>query len=338
MISHEDAYRWLEAVEKPDLPDNIVLDLFELLNSDLPEARRDRLAIDLRVACQNLSDLNARLYVLTTLGYYFLKKKEYQQAEQSFVDALRDMGEYSHEIGVTKWLLGMALWNTARNFAAHTQWVKAREAFGKCQEVWRNKQDPQTRVEDAKKNLWYGTVIQRMKVDMACKAEEAHAWLNYFQPSSLPDSARALASRIAEDIHHRKLVEAYEFARLLSGITRNRIEPSETAEAWEIIGLAAHQMGNNREAAVFWKRSLSTYTPATHQSAVIKWMIGVALWGLIGEQDSAMKSWQDAIDMFEYLLQQANRANNREQSDWYLDHIEVMKASLKMMREEKLGL
>lgn len=338
MISVDEAYSWLDQVPKPPLSTEMNLNLFELQNKYIPQDHRDRLANNLRITCQQISNINERLYVLTAIGRYHLSKGEFEEAETVLQDALRDFSQGSHEVAVAKWLLGIAQWNVGRNAAAHANWTRARIAFAECQNFWRNRQDPETRNADALKNLWYSDVLRKIRVEMACHMEEADAWLTRFDPSSLSASARKLAMRIRTDINKRKFITVYEFSNLLLGVAQNSTNPAESAEAWEIIGLAASQTGNFADAILYLKRGLSAYDPFSHQGATVKWMIGIAQWTLPGEQGNAIASWQDAIEKFEYNRLMADRANNKEKRDWYAGVIETLKEALTMMQSERLGL
>lgn len=338
MISIDEAYSWLEQVPKPPLSTEMNLNLYELHNKYIPEELRDRLASDLRITSLQISNNVERLHVLTSIGKYHLSKGDFEAAESVFQDALRDFSEGSHEVAVAKWLLGIAQWNVGRNSAAHANWTRARMAFGECQNFWRNRQDPATRNADALKNLWYSDVLKKIRVEMACTVEEADAWLTRFEPSPLSASARKLAMRIRTDIHKRKFVTVYEFSNLLIGVTRTSTNPAESAEAWEIIGLAACQTGNFADAILYLKRALSAFDPFSHQGATVKWMIGIAQWALPGEHGNAIASWQDAIEKFDYNRLMADRANNKEKRDWYTGLIETLNDALAMKQAEKLGM
>jgi tetratricopeptide (TPR) repeat protein len=331
MISIQEAFGWFHRIEKSLIDKETEIDFYQLMDEKIPLPLRERLASDRYAATLVLPNQNLRLEVLVRLGYIYAEWKQYLRSMGALEDALRSYPEGSHVWAVTKWMTGIVQWNLMRNAQAYANWFKAREAFRKLQIGAVQKQN-------AGHSNFYANLMQKLRVEMACKAEEADQWLTlpYFDNPNLTVHARELIRKITDDINQNRYIEAYEFSRLLAGVSRNRLDLRETAEAWEKIGLAAQQMGNLTDAIKYYKRGMSAYSPNSHQAATIKWMIGIAQFSIPAENDSALRTCQEAIDMYVVLQNDADKAHQVERKEFYESTIPVLKEALVQMRKEKV--
>ncbi|HMN59661.1 MAG TPA: hypothetical protein PJ988_04825 [Anaerolinea sp.] len=328
MISASDAFGWLNVDDHSHLSGVNMLSLYQLQDTRVPEKHKEALIRELRANSHSSTDVIEGLEVIMTIAKFSMEAGDYLGARQDLVEAIKRYRPISHRMAVAKWMLGMVEWKLLNHNQAYANWFQARKIFLACAEE-------KGRVSAADMVRWYYKQIDRMRLDMACTAEEAEYWLSMFEPSRLSDPAKQFAARIKEEIAQKKFSQAYEIGNLLAGISRNRLDPGETAEVWVVIGLAAHQMGNPRWAVEYWTRGAAAYTPWGHHWAVVRWMIGVALWNLPGESDRAIRSWSDAIETFQDLRTQADRAGDANRRDWYENTVKVMKQALEQMLKEK---
>lgn len=330
MISIQEAYGWLNRANQSRLKNDMKINFFQLEDTRIPLPQRDRLARDIWINSQQIADRMERLEVLISLGYIFASWNKWQDADLAMREASDGYQRTSHEWAVAHWMRGIIQWNLLANSQAYGHWFEARKAFLKCHA-------DRVALADTQLSLWYTQIIEKIKIEMAKKVEEADFWLNIHEPSRLTPLANQLTERITSDIRNRKFVEAYEFGTYLVGINRGRLDMRETAEAWEKVGLAAWQMGNSRKAIEYWKRGVSAYEPMSHQSATLKWMIGIAEWSLPSEYENALKHCQDAIDLYSYCQTGADRANRQSEREWYQMNIPVISLALQEFRQSLMG-
>lgn len=330
MITINEAYGWLNIDDRSHLSSSNMLSLYQLQDTRVPDKHKDALIRELRATSHSSQDRLEGLEVLVTIAKYEYEKGDYQSARQDLAEAVKQYQPVSHRAAVAKWMLGTIEWKLMNNNPAYANWFRARDLFQKCAVE-------KGRVSATDMVRWYYKQIERMRLDMACTAEEAYYWLNLFEPSHLGDPAKQFAKRITDEIVQKKFAQAYEIGNLLAGISRNRLDPTETAEVWVIIGLAAHQMGNPRWAVDYWTRGAAAFTPWGHHWAVVRWMIGVSLWNLQGETDRAVRSWMDATETFQDLRTQSDRAGDANKRDWYENTARIMRMALEQMVRERGG-
>jgi tetratricopeptide (TPR) repeat protein len=331
MISMQEAYGWLNRVGKSRLQNDMRINFFQLEDGRISLAQRARLANDIRINSQQIVDKMERLEVLVSLGYIFANWKKWDDSDMAFRDAIDGYQKVSHEWAVANWLRGVVQWKKLANSQAYAHWFQARDAFLKCHAN-------RVTIADTQMSLWYTQVIEKIRVEMAKTVEEADFWLNFHETSRLTPQAKQLSDRIVKDIRAGNFIEAYEFGNYLVAINRGRLDMRETAEAWEKVGLAAWQMGNPRKAIEYWKRGVSAYEPMSHQSATIKWMVGIAEWSLPTEYENAMKHCQDVVDSYGYCQSVADRSNRQAEREWFQRTIPIMRIALEELRKEKMGI
>jgi tetratricopeptide (TPR) repeat protein len=328
MITLTEAFGWLNVDDKSHLSSVNQLSLYQLQDTRVPDRHKEALIRELRATSNTCQDVLEGLEVLITIARYAAELGDLQGARQDLVEAIRRYRPISHRMAMAKWMLGIVEWKLQDNNQAYANWFLARSIFQKCVEE-------KLRVTATDMVRWYSRQIERMHLDMTCTAEEAFFWLTFFEPSQLSEPAKQLSQQITKDIVQKKYAQAYEIGNSLATISRNRMDPTETAEVWVVVGLAAHQMGNPRKAVDYWTRGAAAYTPWGHHWAVVRWMIGVALWNIPGETDRAMRSWMDAADTFQELRTAADRAADTNKRDWYENTARIMKLALEQMVRER---
>lgn len=328
MISIGEAFGWLNIDDRSHLSSVNSISLYQLQDPRVPDKHKEALIRELRVTSHSCTDVIEGLEVLVTIAKYAFELGDYNSARQDLTEAVKRYRPISHRAAVAKWMLGIVEWKLLNNTQAYANWFHARDIFQKCA-------NEKGRVSAADMVRWYYKQIERMRLDMACTAEEAVYWLNLFEPSRLSDPARQFAQKITEDIVAKKYSQAYEIGNKLAEISRNRLDPSETAEVWVVTGLSSHQMGNPRWAVEYWTRAAAAYSPWGHHWAVVRWMIGVALWNIPGETDRAVRSWMDAIETFTELRTTADRDGDANRRDWYENTVRIMKSALEQMVRER---
>jgi tetratricopeptide (TPR) repeat protein len=331
MISMDTAYSWLNIADRTHLTAANNLSILQIDDKFLPPEHREAVIHSLRVACESSRDILETLEVKLTLAKICFKNQDYAAAKIDLLDAVKRYKPASHRLGVSKWMLGILLWELRDHESAYFQWAKAKEIFiGLAQTAVRSR--------DIKLVNWYYEKKDDMSLDLCITAEEAfYNWLNYFERTSLSEAGKLFAAEISKKIQKKEFPLAYEIGVNLARISHNRINTIETAEAWVVIGLAALQMGNPRLAVDYLQRGAAAFSPWGHKQAVTRWMIGIAQWQIPEEIDQAIKNWTNAIEAFKELRRKADQENNQDKKDWYEGTTAIMTRAIKNKVSPSIG-
>jgi hypothetical protein len=324
MISMKDAFGWLNIDDRSHLTHVNRLSLYQLQDARVPEAHKKAMIRELRASIASNKDLMEGLEVIMTVAEYEFQHEDYLSSKQDLLFCVENYRPGSHRRAVANWMLGIVSWMVQDYQMGYNNWFQARQIFIDCA-------IEKGRVPASEMVNWYYKQIDQMRLDMACTVEESMLWLNYFEPSRLSETARQLSERIRKEIDQKRYPQAYEIGNLLASISKNRLDPSETAEVWVVIGLAAYQMGNPRWAVDYWKRGSSGFTPWSHQWAVTRWMIGLASWKIPTENQRAVRCWMDAVETFQDLKLNADRVGDTARRDWYDGNGKIMKQAMEQM-------
>ena len=331
MLSMSEVFSWLNYDDVPHLSSPNLLTLIQIQDKRIPQDHREAGIKSMRISSETCQDKNEILEIKVTLAKIKFDTGDYNSARLDLSEAVERYPTASHRLGVAKWMLGIVLWRMMENEAAYANWFKAREIFAGITQL-------KVKAQAAEQVRWYNERMEQMRLDMTCTAEEAFHWLNALSPSHLTQTANALSTELKQQIQKKQFPLAYEISNRLAKLSRNRLDSTETAETWAVIGLAAYQMGVARLAIDYWLRGVSSFTPWSHEQAVCRWMMGTAQWQIQTEYDNAMKSWREAIETFKDLQLAADHANDSGRKDWYAARIPTMEKALGTTIKEKIVL
>gem|GEM_PF-1983331 len=329
MIPFNDVFAWLNYGDVSHLSATNKLSLIQIEDPKIPKTFREATMKNLRITSESCRDLLETLEVKLALAKVDFQAGEYISAKFDLADAAERYPKASHRLGIARWLLGLALMRSQEYEPAHANWSLARGIFS---ELARQK----LKIQDSDGVRWYTDKLDLLHLDLACTAEEANAWLTMWEPSHLSSAARLLADEIKNQIKRKQFPLAYEIGNQLLKVSRNRLDGSETAEAWVLIGLAANQMGAPRLAMDYWLRASTSFAPLSHGQAVARWMMGVAQWQIPQEVTNATRHWRDAIETFTKLQMQADQVNDADRRDWYKTWTPIMRKALERTIKEKM--
>jgi tetratricopeptide (TPR) repeat protein len=329
MIEFNKVYSWLNYGDAPHLTSSNLLSLIQIEDPKIPKNHREAIKKTLRISSESCRDILETLEIKIALAKDDYKDEEYTSAKMGLVEVVERYPKASHRLGIAMWLLGLALWKNQEYEPCHANWSKVRGIFSEIAKL----KVQQQASEDVR---WYTEKIDLLRLDLACTAEEANAWLTMWDPSNLSTTAKMLADEIKRQVKKKQFPLAYEIGNQLARVSKNRLDSSETAEAWILIGLAANQMGAPRLAMDYWLRGISSFAPLSHGQAVARWMMGVAQWQMPAEHTNAIKSWRDAIETFNKLQDQADHMNDVNRRDWYKVWVPIMRDALERTIKEKM--
>jgi hypothetical protein len=112
----------------------------------------------------------------------------------------------------------------------------------------------------------------------------------------------------------------------------NSLEPREPAVIKIECALAAYQMQNYLDAVKFLESAMQVYKEgdALHFEGVIRSMLGCIQWRLSQQEDYAIVSWEQSIEIYEDLRL---RNSGMQLSGWYKDRIDDINSILELALE-----
>lgn len=322
MITMAEAYGWLNQGDVSHLSTANQLSLIQIEDRRIPKEHRETVVQNLHHFAESTQRQLETLEIRLALARLEFESGDLNSAKLELIDAVNRYSPSSHRLAVAKWMLGIVLWKLHENDAAYMVCTQALEIMVALAAA-------AVRSHNVEMNLWYIQRIDAMRLDLTNTAEEAVYWLNYFDPTHLSESARMYVEQMRKKIRAKEYPLAYEVGRSLLRISNNRVDPLETAEAWVMIGLAAYQMGNPRQAIEYWQRGAAAYNPWGHQQACTRWMLGAAMWQIPSEHENAVRNWVNAIEAFDNLRVKADRDNIADKKAWYETSIRLMRQALK---------
>lgn len=98
------------------------------------------------------------------------KEEEFTSAKMLLAEVAGRYPKSSHRLGIAMWLLGLTLWKNQEYETAHANWSKVCGIFSEIAKL-----KVQQQASDGVR--WYTEKIDLLRLDLACTAEEANAWL-----------------------------------------------------------------------------------------------------------------------------------------------------------------
>jgi tetratricopeptide (TPR) repeat protein len=322
MIPMTSLLEWLNYNERTHLSASLKLSIYQLNDELIPPSHRNEILSTIRKNGFLLAPSHEKAELQVILGVNSYNEHNFHQAKIDFQNALLCYSSDLHRLAITKWMLGTVLWKTDENLEAYHLWKDTIHIFDQL---------AANALKAYNVNImnWYVDKLYWMRLAIVRTSEESlYSWLNHFKPTNLSLDIRKYTEKLIANINIGDIPLAYEIGRNLASLSTNRIDALETAEVWGIIGFATQHKRYTRQAIDFYKRGISAYPSWSHKQAVIRWMLGIALFDLPDEIHYAVKNWTDAIETFENLRIQAERKDDLNAKIWYETNIKVMKKAL----------
>ena len=163
-------------------------------------------------------------------------------------------------------------------------------------------------------------------------------WLNKWEPVHLRPSTTKLVGRMKNTINtHRQFDGAWKLVdeiEKLHGLLHDdtRTHSKESPQMLLECGIAAHRMGNSREAIRFLNGAIITYTDA-HENAVARWLLGCVYLHL-DDTVNALSAWEKSLNDFKELENRNLRNANR--TTWYQEKVKEMDDAIKQAAENNI--
>jgi len=240
-------------------------------------------------------------------------------------DALHSVPVYDEDDyrrAVAFWIIGAAQWEMLHNYAAYSNWDKARKLFLK-QQVFFQKTGPQLQQHKDR--------IRRMEVQLAARPEESLTWLNLFEESSLRVPTEGIVKRMHEKVRKQECRNIYVLMLDLQEANKRSQSMYERAEIYLEFGLAMYQLGNLYFAIDFIRKAVQNFYPGIgtyHKHVVARCMLGALEWLNQSPCAQAKEDWTQSIEGLEILRTLADRNNDFERRIWYTEHRRILKEAL----------
>ncbi len=233
----------------------------------------------------------------------------------------RGVAHSQHRLATAWWMLGCVQWRLRENYTAYDNWRQASEVF-----LGFSKSGARGRV--ATTTEWYRERLEEMKTEMACRAEHALTWLNYFEASRLKQEVVAFRDGMINKLKRGDYRAVREDIQTFAAWAEGVKDVIERAEMYVECGLAAHQSGSDHEAVSYFNKAITLYFPLSHKRAVTRWMLGAVEWQIAPEKRGPFRSWRKSIDEFEKLAADADREVRKTRLNWYRKTLEIMNSAL----------
>jgi len=180
---------------------------------------------------------------------------------------------------------------------------------------------------------WYRGRILDMTCDLISSPEDMYECLFEFHGSNLSPSAAEIKNRIATQVEKKDYQKTGDEMQLLLGITLRSLIPQETAESLAFCGVVSWVLEDKSGAIQFFRSAMTQYIPASFEYAVIRWMLGLALFAFPADHYSGITNMEASIRDFDKLRLKATHENKLDQKDWFAIHYSAMKRILRTQVE-----
>jgi tetratricopeptide (TPR) repeat protein len=249
------------------------------------------------------------------------ENSRYKGAHEHILIALNIFPPESQRAAVTVWILGWVEWARSDPYAAYSHWMQSRQIF-----LDLHQQSLEQR--QLARVTFYLECLKEINIEMVSRVEELYTWLNAHEPSHLSEAARSLVNGLMQSALKGDSKKVYQQVSLLQNVGQGSEDYLESIEVMVECGMALYQVKNFSNAASMLRRAAAGFPPGSHRQAVTRWMAGLAQWQVQSERNNAINNWQQSIQDFEGLEQQASRSRNSDRAAWYDERIEVMKLAL----------
>ncbi len=137
-----------------------------------------------------------------------------------------------------------------------------------------------------------------------------------------------LAKQLLEQVECGQFGEARQIIGRMDTFARNQSQDMRGVTNIRA-GMALWQMGNLNTAIERFLDAAVCYKGIyQHQEAFTNWMLGILEWEETGKEGYAIKRWERACELFEWLEQRADQRNQQDQRKWYKETRDRMRRML----------
>jgi hypothetical protein len=299
---------WIERIADPGVSDDDRKDIIDNLVRSVGRARRASEQAEILVNC------SAYGYELNLVDEAVI----WLQLAASLYEHTHD----THRQAVTFWMLYIVQRAIGQYQRAFDQARKARRLFSDLASHHMVR-------EQIADESWYRARILDMTCDLVSSPEDVFEWMFEFHGTRLCASSAQIKSKLVEYLERREFDRAVQTMQLLLGVSLRSSDPLETGEALAYCGVVNWVLENRTEAIQFFRSAMTLFIPASHEHALVRWMLSLALFATPAERFNAITNMETSIDHFDCLRQSATYQNHMNERDWYALHHIAMKRVLR---------
>ena len=232
-----------------------------------------------------------------------------------------------HREGVSAWMCGMEGLQAGRYLYADGRFGLATGKFLQLSQFAAN-------LKRGDVARWYCDRIDEMQVEKLKTVREPYNWLNKFDKDPLDPTTKAFVNRLHQAVANGKTATAGAFMELLSKMTREKPALLERPTVQVESAMAAFELGIDEMAEELLRKAAFGFSPQTHRSAAVRWMLGAVQFRLPWTRIHAFGQWKESLRIFEWLKLKADQANLQVQVVWYSKMVAAMQKALVEMADE----
>ncbi len=329
MITLERALTWLNVFDDGHMPASFQQDLISLSEITPLTGYYASTRAALLSAAQNAFDPLTYPELLLSLACMEDQNNQITAALEGFNEAFLwyQTNGQDHREGVSAWMCGLEGLQAGRYLYADGRFGQAVGKFLTLSKFAAN-------LKRGDVARWYRDRVEEMRVEMVKTVHEPYHWLNKFEQDPLDPTTRAFVIRLHQAVADGKAATAGAFMELLSQMTREKPALLERPMVQVESGVAAFELGIDELAEELLRKAVSGFSPQTHRSASVRWMLGVVQFRLAWMRINAFGQWKESLRIFEWLKLKADQSNRQDEVVWYTHTISAMKKALVEMAEE----
>jgi tetratricopeptide (TPR) repeat protein len=269
--------------------------------------------------------------ILMYLGAFYYEQGLHEKAKSLLLSAQK-IYEYQNDLhrkGIAEWILHVANHHQGAYNQSYKWANQTRKGFHYLEQF-------SARNKLTNHEHWYRDRVQELTMELAAIPNYVYEWMFEFSGSCLKPAALQVRDRIRQLLNLRHsasgAVDAEEvigLVKLLLSLTKTSLDTAETAEALVISGLAAYDLGDQKEAVWYFRSALTKFVPGSHQHTLARWMLSLTLFTMPEELHRAVQNMEMCLVSMAELRQKADQQQKPAACQWYEIHGEAMKRYLK---------
>jgi len=326
MKDMDEALAWLNWESPSKLSSNTRFWINRFSIPSLDSLEREEIVQSLERLVHSVLDPFEQAEVLTFCGVYYYFLAHFNEAETSLTNAnkLYEYLDDLHRHAVTTWMLYLGQ-------RAEGEYLKAFDNGRRARLHFMQKGVQYRQLGDTTAESWYQARVHDLTVYLIEAPEDMFEWIFEFQGSRLKATASQIRDHLQVQIENKEFEQVKDDMDALLEITRLSIDCEETAEALAYCGVAEWLMNRQMSSLYYFRSALAQYLPASHEYAILTWMLGLAESSILHMRAKAIVDLESAIEQFDRLRQQAINDNNIFKREFYTLHHVAMRRVLRTM-------
>jgi len=297
---------WISQIEDPNLIDDEKKDIIRILASSI----------------RNIVNPPEKAEILVHCGVYGYRLSMIDEAMTWLDQAEKLYSMDIHREAVTNWIQAIVQRSAGKFQRAVILARRARREF------WDLADQSLTRKQHEIDGWYRGRIID-MTCSLVDSPEVAMELLYEFHGTYLNPSSAQIKAKLTEYLENGDTEKVLDQMQLLLGITLKASLPEETGEALAYCGVIQGLFNNRTEAVQFYRSAMTQFTPGSHDHALVRWMLGLALFENPTERYEAIRQMETSIEHIDCLRKAEIHKNHRTEAKLYEVYHSAMRRVLR---------